>query len=89
MIWKLCYLLRKEKIGEFYTVEKVKGKLADKLQLEELGVVPGAQIKLYTVVGSYVICMVNGDRISVNRELASNIFVIEEEMAKNEGVPNE
>lgn len=66
------------KIGEFYTVEKVKGKLADKVQLEEHGVVPGAQIKLYTVVGSYVVCMVNGERFSVSRELASNIFVIEE-----------
>lgn len=65
-------------IGEFYTVEKVKGKLADKLQLEELGVVPGVQIQLYTVVGSYVVCTVNGDRFSVSRDLASNIFVAEE-----------
>ena len=45
-------------IGGLYTVQKVKGKLADKLQLEELGVVPGAQLKLYTVIGNQVICMI-------------------------------
>lgn len=66
------------KIGEFYTVEKVKGKLADKLQLEELGIVPEARIKLYTMVGSHVVCMIDGERFSISRDMASNIFVIEE-----------
>lgn len=70
--------ITQRKIGEFYTVEKVKGKLADKLQLEDLGVVPGTQIMLYTMVGSQVVCTVNGDRFSISRELANNIFVIEE-----------
>ena len=65
-------------IGGLYTVQKVKGKLADKLQLEELGVVPGAQLKLYTVIGNQVICMIHNQRISLSRDMANNIFVIEE-----------
>lgn len=66
------------KIGESYTVEKVKGKLVGKLQLEEYGVVPGVQIILYTMVGSHVACVVDGNRYFISRELASNIFVVEE-----------
>ncbi len=63
--------------GREYVVCKIKGKLADRLELEADGILPGTTIKHITIVDSFVVCRIRGRRLSITRESARNIFVVE------------
>ena len=61
--------------GEEYIVKRIAGRNDVKQHLENLGFVPGSNVKLVSKSGGNVIVKIKESRIAINREMAQKIFV--------------
>jgi Fe2+ transport system protein FeoA len=66
--------------GGEYIVCKIKGKLAERLELEAAGLFPGTRIKHIIGVNGFLVCQINSLRVTISRESARNLFVVEAEI---------
>ena len=58
-----------------YTIKKVGGSSEVRTHLENLGFVPGGQVKVVSSMGGNLIVSVKDSRIALSRELAAKIMV--------------
>jgi ferrous iron transport protein A len=63
------------KIGEENAIQKVGGKVETRQFLENLGFVPGSQVKVITEINGNVIVNIKESRVAISREMASKIMV--------------
>jgi ferrous iron transport protein A len=63
------------KIGEENAIKKVGGKAETRQFLENLGFVPGSQIKVITEIDGNIIVNVKESRVAISREMANRIMV--------------
>lgn len=62
-------------IGEENIIKKVGGNPEVKKHLENLGFVPGGNVKIITVLGGNVIVNIRESRVAISKEMAQKIMV--------------
>ncbi len=62
-------------VGEDYIIKRVGGKPDVKKHLENLGFVPGSEIKVISRISGNIIVNVKETRIAISEELARRILV--------------
>ncbi|MDR2670801.1 MAG: ferrous iron transport protein A [Oscillospiraceae bacterium] len=63
------------KIGEENAIKRVGGRTETRQFLENLGFVPGSQIRVITEISGNVIVNIKESRVAISREMASKIMV--------------
>ena len=62
-------------VGEENIIKKVGGNPETKKHLENLGFVPGGNVKVINTIGGNVIVNVKGSRVAVSKEMAQKIMI--------------
>lgn len=62
-------------VGEDNIVKKIGGKPDVKKHLEDLGFVPGANVKIINTIAGNVIVNVKESRVAISKEMAQKIMV--------------
>ena len=62
-------------VGEENIIKKVGGNPETKKHLENLGFVPGGNVKIINTIGGNVIVNIKESRVAISREMAQKIMV--------------
>ena len=62
-------------VGEENMIKKIGGKPEVKKHLENLGFVPGGNVKIISTIGGNLIVNVKESRVAISREMASKIMI--------------
>lgn len=62
-------------IGESNRIKKIGGKPETKRHLENLGFVPGADIRIVNMLGTNLIVSIKEARIAISQEMAQKIMI--------------
>lgn len=62
-------------VGEENIIKKVGGNPETKKHLENLGFVPGGNVKVINTIGGNVIVNIKESRVAISREMAQKIMV--------------
>ena len=62
-------------VGEEIIIKKVGGNPETKKHLENLGFVPGGNVKIINTIGGNVIVNIKESRVAISREMAQKIMV--------------
>ncbi len=62
-------------IGEETMIRKIGGSSEVRSHLQDMGFVPGGEVKVVSEIGGNIIVSVKESRVALSKELASKIFV--------------
>ena len=63
------------KEGEEAKIQRVGGKEEVRLHLENMGIVPGARVKVISTISGNVIVNIKESRVAISREMANKIMI--------------
>lgn len=62
-------------IGEETMIRKIGGSSEVRSHLQDMGFIPGGEVKVVSEIGGNIIVSVKESRVALSKELASKIFV--------------
>lgn len=62
-------------VGTSYTIQRVSGTPEVRKHLENLGFVPGAEVKIINTLNGNIIVNVKETRVAINEEMARKIMI--------------